>query len=191
MQGLLSRERHKLAVAWFQVLSTTHPVNLRPQFVRRACGTVPTGKRGRTLACQPAQNLLYLLSKQLRKTAEAEVGEGHDTGSRNADFALSRCRLRILLGQAPCALAESFASKETRRLDAGRVASAQSRPRRSSLLRLHWSPHALRGRETLAWKMCGCSGRLACQDCATSMSDRTHIKLRKTSGNCGPVPVPF
>ena len=23
------------------------------------------------------------------------------------------------------------------------------------------------------------------------MSDRTHIKLRKTSGNCGRVPVPF
>ena len=62
--------------------------------------------------------------------------EGKATGSRNDDSVSRRCRRRILLGQAPCALSKCFASTETRRHDVGQATSAQSSPSRSAALAL-------------------------------------------------------
>ena len=64
--------------------------------------------------------------------------EGKATCSRKGDSISRRCCRGILLGQGPCELVTSFASRETRCHDVGRAASAQSRPRRSRLLRLQW-----------------------------------------------------
>ena len=77
-----------------------------------------------------------LLACQKRtQAAEAGVGEGHRHWK--GDSVSRRCRRHVLLGRGPCELAKDFASMETRRHDVGRAPAAQSRPRLSSLLRLH------------------------------------------------------
>ena len=90
-----------------------------------------------TRAGQGFPSMMPLLRSGMPELTQQKQKEGKATCSRKGDSISRRCCRGILLGQGPCELVTSFASRETRRHDVGRAASAQSRPRRSGLLRFN------------------------------------------------------